>query len=1010
MESGGRFEIVEPLGAGALGRLYRARDARLGRGVALRIVDPAIADDLAARNALLADARRAAALVHPHAASLLDIVVVRHAHEVLCLVHELADGPPLSTLLAEGPIETRTALELAAQIAEALAAGTAVGIVHGALDPASVFVGPGREAKVVDFGLSRWTAAGRARAEAGRAVEASGHSVIRDRPSVLYYVSPEQLLGAVAKGGADVFALGAILYEMLTGRPAFSGESESALVLQILRAHPVPPSRLNPSLPAAVDAIVLRALAKSLDKRYPSAGAFAADLRQLLAAGVDVEPVERVEPAAAPADAAVAPAEKAVAPAVAEPARAYEPPPRPELEAAPQPELEPELEPAREAEPEAFLPPPSLFQPEPAVEVVPERQAARVSLFELRPSAGSFARADEPAGSVLFAREPVGSEAGDAAAASTAQGSPARGRHEHEQGERPGVRPAVWGMMAAAAVIVLLAGVAWFGRNALDLPWQDRVTAAARPNVLVAAFVVTGEHPPAYFGPGFAEDLAARLSEIPGATVVGRTAIREAAYMSDWQARARRMGATYVVRGTIKPGPYALHADAELLDAATGATIWSQHFTREPRQVAALQAEIAGQLAQRLRLVTPTSNRWARASVRKSDPAAYDLYLQAREAADRRDRARAIGLYDQAIQRDPGLVEARAALSQAIYLEEYYAGATRETSSSGRALREAEAALAVDAELPAAHLAAALAAPTITMAASSLSRALSYDGSNGETWHHAGDLVNELDPPKSIPFYRRSLALEPSIDANWRDLASAYATAGSPDGARDAIARGEAARPDRPWWKQMRARLDIEQGRYDTAIQALAADPSVESTPIVWLMGRVVPLAMAGRMPDARREAARLVERYPAFCEGSAVLSAVELDGGAAEQGRQRAETILAAAERPGAEPGAIVCAALAAAGTGDPAQAASWMSRLAGDERALRLWTRQAIFGVALSFRSRWYPWTKVTASQPMQVAASQLEASLQRIRDEVERRLPAPPGSTLPGSEAGSGPGSEH
>jgi TolB-like protein/predicted Zn-dependent protease len=567
------------------------------------------------------------------------------------------------------------------------------------------------------------------------------------------------------------------------------------------------------------------------------------------------------------------------------------------------------------------------------------------------------------------------------------------------QRERPTVRPAVWGMVAAAAVIVLLAGVAWFGRNALNLPWQDPVTAAARPNVLIMSFAVVGDGAPAYFGPGFAEDLAARLSEIPGASVVGRTSIRSAAFVSDWQARARQAGATVVVRGTIRPGPYAVHADAELLDVATGKSIWSQPFTREPRQVSALQAEIAGKLAQRLRLVTPTSNRWARASVRKSDPAAYDLYLQGREAADRRDRARAINLYDQALRRDPGLVEARAAMSQALYLEDYYAGGTREASTSGRALREAEAALAVDGELPAAHLAAALAAPTITMAASSLSRALGYDPSNGEAWHHAGDLVNELDPPRSIPFYRASLALEPSIDANWRDLASAYASAGSPEGAKQAIENGEAARPDRPWWKQMRARLETEQGRYEGAIQALGTDPSVESTPIVWLMGRVVPLALAGRMTEARREAARLVERYPAYCEGGAVLAAVEVDTGAIEQGRQRAAAILAAATRADAEPAMKVCAALAAAGSGDSAEAASWLSRVAGDDRAIRLWTRQAIFGAALSFRSRWYPWNKVLESQPVRVAASQLEESLRRIRDEVERRLPAPPGSTLPG-----------
>ena len=175
----------------------------------------------------------------------------------------------------------------------------------------------------------------------------------------------------------------------------------------------------------------------------------------------------------------------------------------------------------------------------------------------------------------------------------------------------------------------------------------------------------------------------------------------------------------------------------------------------------------------------------------------------------------------------------------------------------------------------------------------------------------------------------------------------------------------------------------------------LGADPSVESTPIVWLMGRVVPLALAGRTVDARREAMRLVDRYPSFCEGRAVLSALERIRGTADRGRQLSHGILADASRPDAEP-ALMCLRGARRG-GRPAtrrRPRAGFRVLAGDERALRVWTRQAIFGVGLSFRSRWYPWNKVIGSQPMQVAALQLEHSLQRLRDEVERRLPAPPG----------------
>ena len=286
MESGGRFEILEPLGAGALGRLYRARDARLGRLVALRIVSPAIADNPAAREALLAGARKAAAFRHPHAAALLDIVVVRHAHEILCLVHEVAQGEALSVLLAGRPVEPTLALRLAFQVAEALAGGAEAGLVHGALDPANVIVSEDGQAQVLDFGLAPWTACARARAEAARALEGTGADAL-ERPSAIHYVSPEQLLGEAADGRSDVFALGAILHELLTGRPAFRGGSAAHLALQILQADPEPVSRLNPAVPSAADPIVLRALSKSLERRYPTAAAFASDLCQLLASKVD---------------------------------------------------------------------------------------------------------------------------------------------------------------------------------------------------------------------------------------------------------------------------------------------------------------------------------------------------------------------------------------------------------------------------------------------------------------------------------------------------------------------------------------------------------------------------------------------------------------------------------------------------------------------------------------------------------------------------------------------------
>jgi len=834
MESVGPYQILERSAVGVLGELFRGRDPRQGRAVALRAVDPVLLPDAASRQALLDEARALQAFSHPGVASVLDAL---EQDERVWIVYDSGPAEPL-TGAGGRRLEVRQALSIALQVADVLAAAAASKILHGALEPSSVLVGTGGSVKVADLGLGHW----------------ARRSGARRDPA---YAAPEQILGAPGDARSDVFALGIILHEMLAGERPFAADTPDAVELKILQAQAVPPGRSNRAVSPDVDAIVQKALAKSLDKRYTSAAALADELR--------------------------------------------------------------------------------------------------VAFLGLGPSAAAVRR--ERATAALrwwTARWPV--------------------------------------VAGSFAVLLIAAAVLWFGRNALKLPWKDAEPVPVRPVLLVLPFSVT-DNATAYFGPGFAEDLASRLSEVPGATVVGRTSIRDL-HQSDWRASARRVAAAFVVRGRVTPGPYSIDTNVELVDVDAGLVRWSKSFSREPRQVSALQAEIAGRIAETLSLATPTSNRWARASSRQIDPAAYDLFLQGRDAEDRRDRSRAIGLYDQALQKDPRLVEARASLAHALYLEEFYAGSAREPAASGRALREAEAALAVDSELPAAHLAAALAAQTTTLSASALARALAFDPSNGEAWHHAGDLVSELDPPKSIAFYRASLALEPGIDANLRDLASSYASAGNQEAALQATVQGEGARPNRPWWKQVRARVALEQSRYDAAVQMLAKDPAVETTPMVWLMGRIVPLTLAGRLADARRESVRLVEKHPSFCEGRAVAAALAIDTGAAAEGRRMAASILADASRAGAEPGLTVCAALAAAGTGDAAEAGSWLARVAGDDRALRLWTRQATFGVGLSFRSRWYPWTKVLSSQPVQTAAGQLDVSLDRLRDEVEHRLPAPPG----------------
>ncbi|HEY3382824.1 MAG TPA: protein kinase [Vicinamibacterales bacterium] len=855
MESFGHYKILERLGSGGIGEVCRARDARMGRTVALRLVAPAIAGDPLRRDALLADAALAAALSHPHIAALFDF---GEEDGRVYLAHEYVTGGPLEALLAGRPFDVTLALEFAVQLADALAEAHRQGIVHGDLRPWTIFVTPAEQTKVVDFGLSNWTTGGVARKTFAERL-GSGQAADIPAGQLAAYLSPEQVLGGRIDHRTDIFSLGVILYQMLTGRSPFLASTATETAMNVLQLIPPAPTCENPALPAEFDRIITRALAKSLEGRYPDAATMAADLRAM-AARLDV-PV-----------------------------------------------------------------------------------SARTIHWKNNP-----------------------------------------------KGERP--RRMRRRLLVAAIVLAVVGGLgaaAWYARTAIrHLVFPE--PPAPRTVVVVLPFSTPpGDTSRPYYGYGFSEDLAGRLGEVSGLRVVGRTTIREAPGPSA-AALAKRLDAAVVLKGTVRPGPYSLRVSVQLVDAVTGRSIWSDEMSREPRQAFGVQAEIARQVADQLRLPMPTGNRWAAAMARQIDPAAYDIYLQARDANAHRDRSRAVALYRQALQLDHRLVEARVGLSESLYLDDFYAGVDANTADEAR--QQADAALAVDPEMPRAHLVAALSAPTPVGAASALSRALALDPSSGEAWHHAGDLVLDQDPERALSFYRHSLSLEPGIDATHRDIAAALELLNRLPEAEQAVNAGQAARPDRPWWAQMRARFAILQHQYDSAVRLLADDPATESSPIVWLVGRVIPLRLASRTEEARKEATDLVTVYPSYCEGRAVLAGLEWDTNARQQGRTTADAVFSQASAANVLSVTLPCAAMAAAAVGDAAQAANYLSRTAADDRALRLWTRHAVFSLNLVLRRQWYPWDKVAGSAPVQQATAELDQSLQRVRAEIARRLPSPP-----------------
>jgi eukaryotic-like serine/threonine-protein kinase len=296
LERVGPYKILDRLGSGGVGDLYRGQDTRLGRTVAVRVVRAAIADDPGRKEQFLADAGAAARISHPNIATLYETAELDGN---LFVVSEFVPGDSLAALIAGRPLNPRRAVDLAVQLSDGLAEAHAHGIVHGDLRPDSIVVTPKGNAKILDFGLSAWTRGGVARRAAPQfVVGATADLDLGSLSRTLPYLSPEQALGEGVDCRSDIFSLGSVFFEMLTGAQPFSGSTAGELMPGILRAEIPLPSSLNPLLPPEFDPIVRKALSKQADGRYSAAATLAAELRAIAA---------MLEARAASADRPVAP-------------------------------------------------------------------------------------------------------------------------------------------------------------------------------------------------------------------------------------------------------------------------------------------------------------------------------------------------------------------------------------------------------------------------------------------------------------------------------------------------------------------------------------------------------------------------------------------------------------------------------------------------------------------------------------------------------------------------------
>src|SRR5258706_9498263 len=296
----GPYEILAPLGAGGMGEVYRARDTRLGREVAVKVLPAAFASDPDRLRRFEQEARAAGALNHPNILVLHDV----GTHEgTPYLVTELLEGETLRERLDQGALSPRKAIDIALQIARGLPAAHDHGLVHRDLKPANLFLLRDGRAKILDFGLAKLTRPEPSGTHGATPTVDTDKSVVMGTAG---YMAPEQVRGQPADHRADLFAFGAILHEMLTGRRAFQGETSAETMTAILREEPPELARDGHPLPPALDRIVRHCLEKNPPERFQSASDIAFALEALSGLS-DSGPKPAATPGARPARRFLAP-------------------------------------------------------------------------------------------------------------------------------------------------------------------------------------------------------------------------------------------------------------------------------------------------------------------------------------------------------------------------------------------------------------------------------------------------------------------------------------------------------------------------------------------------------------------------------------------------------------------------------------------------------------------------------------------------------------------------------
>src|SRR5215475_1119160 len=274
----GHYRIESLIGVGGMGKVYLARDERLGRKAAVKLLPDSLTTDDTQLSRFKNEARAASALNHPN---ILTVYEIGAEGDVQFIATEFIEGVTLRAALGSGRMSTQRALEIAVQVASALAAAHDAGVVHRDIKPENIMLRPDGYAKVLDFGIAKLTE--QTPASDHHRVETT--ALLQTRPGLVlgtaHYMSPEQARGQKVDARSDIWSLGVVLYEIVTGNPPFRGETPSDCIAAILTAEPAPLSSVSPDVPAKLESILQKALRKNSDDRYQTIKEMLGELRNL---------------------------------------------------------------------------------------------------------------------------------------------------------------------------------------------------------------------------------------------------------------------------------------------------------------------------------------------------------------------------------------------------------------------------------------------------------------------------------------------------------------------------------------------------------------------------------------------------------------------------------------------------------------------------------------------------------------------------------------------------------